>query len=109
MASHNHRQPSLDPSVALALEKQVRALGLSDRITLAGECEDLSAAYASADIFALASRYEGYAWCLQKHSLTDCQSLHVIQAPCRRLFPRMPDCWCPWMMSGLWRLRSLLY
>nr|WP_296075284.1 glycosyltransferase family 4 protein [uncultured Agrobacterium sp.] len=52
--------PYLDPSVALALEKQVRALGLSDRIKLAGECEDLSAAYASADIFALASRYEGY-------------------------------------------------
>jgi len=52
--------PHLDPSVAAALAEQISALDLNDRITLAGECEDLSAAYASADIFALASRYEGY-------------------------------------------------
>ncbi|MEN0118416.1 MAG: glycosyltransferase family 4 protein [Agrobacterium cavarae] len=52
--------PNLDPSVASALEEQIKALGMNDRITLAGECDDLSAAYAGADIFALASRYEGY-------------------------------------------------
>jgi len=52
--------PHLDPSVAAALEDQIKALDLSDRVTLAGECEDLTAAYTSADIFALASRYEGY-------------------------------------------------
>lgn len=52
--------PHLDPSIASALEEQITALGLNDRVALAGECEDLAPAYAEADIFALASRYEGY-------------------------------------------------
>lgn len=50
----------LDPKTAAALEEQIDALGLSDRITLAGECEDSRLELAKADIFALASRYEGY-------------------------------------------------
>ncbi|XUY28717.1 glycosyltransferase family 4 protein [Agrobacterium sp. rho-8.1] len=52
--------PHLDPGVADRLEDQIRTLNLSSRIALAGESDDLAAAYAKADIFALASRYEGY-------------------------------------------------
>ncbi len=52
--------PHLDPPTAHALAKQIEMLTLQDRITLAGESDDLVPAYANADIFALASRYEGY-------------------------------------------------
>ncbi len=55
---------SLDRSseTAAAIAEQVRSLGLSGRIALAGTLgdADLAALYRSADIFALASRYEGY-------------------------------------------------
>ncbi|EHS50037.1 glycosyl transferase group 1 [Rhizobium sp. PDO1-076] len=50
----------LDPKTAAALEEQIEALGLSERIALAGECDDSRRELAKADIFALASRYEGY-------------------------------------------------
>lgn len=50
----------MDPPTAQALERQIAALGLHDRILLAGDCDDTRALLASADIFALASRYEGY-------------------------------------------------
>ncbi len=50
------REPAM---VALVHEKIARH-GLGDRIVLAGEVADLSGLYARADIFALASRYEGY-------------------------------------------------
>ncbi|MEO1986766.1 MAG: glycosyltransferase family 4 protein [Martelella sp.] len=50
----------MDPSTARALERQIAALGLHDRILLAGDCDDTRALLATADIFALASRYEGY-------------------------------------------------
>lgn len=50
----------LDPKTTAALEEQIEALGLSKRIALAGECEDSRLELAKADIFALASRYEGY-------------------------------------------------
>ncbi|WP_284774664.1 glycosyltransferase family 4 protein [Agrobacterium sp. lyk4-40-TYG-31] len=52
--------PHLDPPTAHALAEQINTLKLSDRIILAGESDDLVPAYANADIFALASRYEGY-------------------------------------------------
>jgi glycosyltransferase involved in cell wall biosynthesis len=52
--------PHLDPAVADALEEQIKTLKLSNRVTLAGESDDLATAYEKADIFALASRYEGY-------------------------------------------------
>lgn len=52
--------PDLDPVVAGALAQQIDRLRLSDRILLAGSSDDLAPAYAQADIFALASRYEGY-------------------------------------------------
>lgn len=52
--------PHLNPTVANALEEKIQTLSLSKRVTLAGECDDLTTAYAKADIFALASRYEGY-------------------------------------------------
>lgn len=52
--------PHLDTAIANALEEQIITLGLSKRINLAGETDDLTTAYATADIFALASRYEGY-------------------------------------------------
>lgn len=52
--------PHLDPTVAAALKDQIETLELSDRVILAGESDNLGPAYAKADIFALASRYEGY-------------------------------------------------
>ena len=51
---------TLDPKTAEALRTQRSALQLEDRVTLAGTCDDTRALMASADIFALASRYEGY-------------------------------------------------
>ncbi|MGK6315152.1 glycosyltransferase family 4 protein [Neorhizobium sp. DT-125] len=51
---------TLDPDVASELERQIARSGLGDRIELAGQIDDTRAEYARADIFALASRYEGY-------------------------------------------------
>lgn len=51
---------TLAPATAAALADQCAALGLADRLTLAGECDDPRALMATADLFALASRYEGY-------------------------------------------------
>lgn len=52
--------PHLDPSTANTLAEQIKTLKLADRVILAGESDDLVPAYEKADIFALASRYEGY-------------------------------------------------
>lgn len=51
---------SLHPQTAERLAQQIEALGLTTRISLAGECDDPRAVLAGADIFALASRFEGY-------------------------------------------------
>jgi glycosyltransferase involved in cell wall biosynthesis len=53
---------SLDraPDWAARLRNGIAAAGLADRILLAGEVEDASALYASADLFVLASRHEGF-------------------------------------------------
>lgn len=51
---------TLHPQTAEAVEQQVATLGLGDRIRFTGEHEDPRALLAQADIFALASRYEGY-------------------------------------------------
>lgn len=51
---------TLNPKTATLLRQQVETLGLADRISLAGECDDPRALLAGADIFALASRFEGY-------------------------------------------------
>jgi glycosyltransferase involved in cell wall biosynthesis len=53
---------SLDraPATAAALRAQINAAGLGARITLAGQVEDAAALYASADLFVLASRHEGF-------------------------------------------------
>ncbi|EKF59472.1 Glycosyl transferase, group 1 [Agrobacterium albertimagni AOL15] len=51
---------SLDPSTSEALARQVETLGLEARVQLLGEVDDPQVHFASADIFALASRYEGY-------------------------------------------------
>lgn len=53
---------TLDPSCAASLRRQIEAMNLSSRITLAGavEREALDRDYARADIFVLASHYEGY-------------------------------------------------
>ena len=49
-----------DPATAKALWAQIAKAGLSGRIALVGTLDDVSPEYARADIFALASRYEGY-------------------------------------------------
>lgn len=51
-----------DPATAQALRVQIDRLGLSDRVTLTGALDPaaLHKIYASADIFVLPSRYEGY-------------------------------------------------
>lgn len=51
---------TLDPSTAAALVRQVEALELTGRVDLLGEVDDPRDFYTSSDIFALASRYEGY-------------------------------------------------
>jgi glycosyltransferase involved in cell wall biosynthesis len=50
----------LDLACAAALREAVAAAGLGSRITLAGAAADARAELAAADIFALASEYEGY-------------------------------------------------
>lgn len=52
--------PALDPATAAALSAQIDASGLASRITLAGAVPDPRADLAAADLFALASEYEGY-------------------------------------------------
>ena len=52
--------PAFDPAFALELERQILDHGLGDRVVLAGEVKDARQEFAGADIFALASRYEGY-------------------------------------------------
>lgn len=53
---------SLDraPETVRRLRAQIAALGLADRILLLGEVEDVTVLYASADLFVLASRHEGF-------------------------------------------------
>jgi glycosyltransferase involved in cell wall biosynthesis len=43
-----------------ALEEQVRALGLADRVALPGAISDIGAAYASAQLFVMPSLYESF-------------------------------------------------
>jgi glycosyltransferase involved in cell wall biosynthesis len=50
----------LDPATAAQVKRQIADTGLEDRIVLAGECDDSRSILTTADIFALASRYEGY-------------------------------------------------
>ena len=51
---------ALDPVCAAALASDLAARGLEDRIELVGAVADSRAELAGADIFALASEYEGY-------------------------------------------------
>ncbi len=51
---------TLSPQTAKALEEQIQTSGLGNKIALVGEVDDTSEILAKADIFALASRYEGY-------------------------------------------------
>jgi glycosyltransferase involved in cell wall biosynthesis len=57
-----------DPETAEALQAQIADLGLGARIDLLGEVSEAEAAalYADADIFALASVYEGYGMVFQE-------------------------------------------
>ncbi|MBW9088498.1 glycosyltransferase family 4 protein [Rhizobium wenxiniae] len=50
----------MDPASATKLHKQIGELGLNDRIAVTGAIDDVDAEYDRADIFALASRYEGF-------------------------------------------------
>lgn len=50
----------MDPISASALRQQIEQAGLADRITVTGEVEDIASEYDRADVFALASRYEGF-------------------------------------------------
>jgi glycosyltransferase involved in cell wall biosynthesis len=49
-----------DPATAEALRSRIAELGLGDRIILCGASDRIDREYAAADVFALASRYEGY-------------------------------------------------
>jgi glycosyltransferase involved in cell wall biosynthesis len=49
-----------EPATAAAVGEKIAGHGLGNQIVLAGEIADLSGLYRRADIFALASRYEGY-------------------------------------------------
>ena len=51
---------TLEPDCALALRRQIAGVGLGDRVTLVGAITDTRAELAAADLFALASEYEGY-------------------------------------------------
>lgn len=51
---------TLDPATSAALSQQVDDLGLEPRVQLAGEVDDAQDHFSGADVFALASRYEGY-------------------------------------------------
>lgn len=50
----------LDPLVSSQLSRQLSASPIHDRVVLVGEVEDVRSEFAKADIFALATRYEGY-------------------------------------------------
>lgn len=54
--------PGRDPQAAARLHADILRLGLTERIAVLGAVSDerLAACYAEADIFTLASRYEGY-------------------------------------------------
>jgi glycosyltransferase involved in cell wall biosynthesis len=54
----------LDPGTAQALAAQVRDCGLENRVALTGALPDLTEEYLGADLFALATRYEGYGMAL---------------------------------------------
>jgi len=60
--------PKHDPAHAQSLQNQIDALGLSSRITLAGEMdqEALNEVYEQADLFVLPSHYEGYGMVLDE-------------------------------------------
>jgi glycosyltransferase involved in cell wall biosynthesis len=51
---------TLFPDVSACLKAQAEDVGLSDRIVFTGEIRDVDNELADADVFALASRYEGY-------------------------------------------------
>ncbi|WP_395516665.1 glycosyltransferase family 4 protein [Pseudorhizobium flavum] len=55
VGSHN-----LSPRTAREIEEQLGESGLAERVNLAGEVADVRPVLASADIFTLASRFEGY-------------------------------------------------
>lgn len=51
---------ALDPGCAATLAVRIEAAGLGDRIALVGTVADTRSALAAADLFVLASEYEGY-------------------------------------------------
>lgn len=50
----------LEPGTVRLLANLARELDLTDRVSFAGEVDDVEAVLETADLFALASRYEGY-------------------------------------------------
>lgn len=90
--------PVLDPEYARSLETQIAATGLGQRIALAGPAgpAELEAAYLAADIFVLASRFEGYGMAYTEalaHGLpvVGCDSGAVAEATRGRALLAPPD------------------
>lgn len=77
-----------DPQTAGRLAERITTLGLEGRIELAGAQEDVTGEYAEADLFALASRYEGYGMVFAEAMANGLPIVYCAEGAPRDLIPR---------------------